>query len=93
MPGLCADFNGPGKPPPAGVRRWQGKEIEFLRLEWKQPDFAKPLHLLEHQRTSPSSEIAAMKFTRRALLKRLPLAAFAGGFFIHVRAQQANTPA
>ena len=31
-----------------------------------------------------------MKITRRALLKRLPLAALAGGFFIHVRAQQAK---
>ncbi|MEO6755551.1 MAG: hypothetical protein ABIP85_27580 [Chthoniobacteraceae bacterium] len=31
-----------------------------------------------------------MKLTRRALLKRLPLAALAGGFFIHARAQQAK---
>ena len=31
-----------------------------------------------------------MKLSRRALLKRLPLAALAGGFFIHVRAQQAR---
>lgn len=31
-----------------------------------------------------------MKLTRRALLKRLPLAALAGGFFIRVRAQQAR---
>lgn len=31
-----------------------------------------------------------MKFSRRALLKRLPLAALAGGFFIRVRAQQAK---
>ena len=31
-----------------------------------------------------------MKLTRRALLKRLPLAALAGGFFIHVRGQQAS---
>ena len=31
-----------------------------------------------------------MKISRRTLLKRLPLAALAGGFFIHVRAQQAK---
>jgi membrane dipeptidase len=31
-----------------------------------------------------------MKLTRRALLKRLPLAALAGGFFIHARGQQAR---
>ena len=31
-----------------------------------------------------------MKLTRRALLKRLPLAALAGGFFIRIRAQQAR---
>ena len=34
-----------------------------------------------------------MKFTRRALLKRLPLAALAGGFFIHVRALRAKAVA
>jgi membrane dipeptidase len=31
-----------------------------------------------------------MKLTRRAVLKRLPIAALAGGFFIHVRGQQAK---
>ena len=31
-----------------------------------------------------------MNISRRSLLKRLPLAVFAGGFFIHVRAQQAK---
>jgi membrane dipeptidase len=31
-----------------------------------------------------------MKISRRTLLKRLPLAALAGGFFIHVRGQQAK---
>lgn len=33
-----------------------------------------------------------MKITRRTLLKRLPLAALAGGFFVRVRAQQARQP-
>ncbi len=33
--GLCAYHNEPGKGPPAQVRPWKGKEIEFLRLEWK----------------------------------------------------------
>ena len=31
-----------------------------------------------------------MKFSRRTLFKRLPLAALAGGFFIHARGQQAK---
>ncbi len=33
--GLCAYHHAPGKGPPAQVRAWRGKEIEFLRLEWK----------------------------------------------------------
>jgi hypothetical protein len=32
--GLCA-YHGGGKGAPAQVRSWKGKEIEFLRLEWK----------------------------------------------------------